>query len=421
MFFEIDNIGKIKNAQIEMQGITVLAGNNSTGKSTFGKALYCIFNAFYESDSEIKKERKRNIEDIFIRYRRYPYLRLKQKHILDVIVDMASNAVTDLPKEIKIIIQDAIEQNIIRLDEADDVLDELAKKIASYTEISNEQYQKAILERYLAAEFDGQITHINMPQQPGKISLSFKNGQVHLTTEVDKNECVGYTDEVGIVNRAFYVDTPFVMDFTSQPGIRSLYGEYNHRHRISEHLISTGSRNISEDVIGKERLKSVLASINLAVSGDFSPMESGGLRDFGFRENGLNFPLELTNVSAGMKVFLIIKRLLEKGEIKERDVLILDEPEIHLHPEWQIIFAETLVLLQKEFELTILLTTHSPYFLHAIEVYSEKQGISDRCRYYLTTTKDGYCCVQDTTKDTDCIYQILAKPFQTLDNTRYAE
>jgi predicted ATP-dependent endonuclease of OLD family len=94
-----------------------------------------------------------------------------------------------------------------------------------------------------------------------------------------------------------------------------------------------------------------------------------------FLENGLNEPIPFFNVSVGIKTFLIIKRLLELGEIKERDILIFDEPENHLHPAWQLQFAEILVLLQKEFNLTILLATHSPYFLESIEAYSEKHGI----------------------------------------------
>lgn len=39
--------------------------------------------------------------------------------------------------------------------------------------------------------------------------------------------------------------------------------------------------------------------------------------------------------------------LLEGGVLRKKDILILDEPEIHLHSEWQIIYAELIVVLQK--------------------------------------------------------------------------
>lgn len=53
----------------------------------------------------------------------------------------------------------------------------------------------------------------------------------------------------------------------------------------------------------------------------------------------------------GIKAFTIIRTLLEKGEIHEKDVMVLDEPEIHLHPEWQLIYAELIVLLENIFIL----------------------------------------------------------------------
>ncbi|MDR1484152.1 MAG: hypothetical protein LBT09_04940 [Planctomycetaceae bacterium] len=68
MFLEICNVGKIKNAKIEMRGITVLAGNNNTGKSTFGKVLFCVFNSFFDAENTIQKERHSDIESIIGRF-----------------------------------------------------------------------------------------------------------------------------------------------------------------------------------------------------------------------------------------------------------------------------------------------------------------------------------------------------------------
>jgi len=47
-----------------MKGITVIAGENNTGKSTFGKALYCMFNAFYNKKIAIRNERINDIRRI---------------------------------------------------------------------------------------------------------------------------------------------------------------------------------------------------------------------------------------------------------------------------------------------------------------------------------------------------------------------
>ena len=39
----------------------------------------------------------------------------------------------------------------------------------------------------------------------------------------------------------------------------------------------------------------------------------------------------------------------------DKDAVILDEPEIHLHPEWQMIYAELIVILQQKFDLNFII------------------------------------------------------------------
>jgi predicted ATPase len=411
MFFEINNIGKVQNARIEMRGITVLAGNNNTGKSTLGKALFSIFNAFYESEQGILWERKKSIRGIISHSTQRLFFRQKPAAINKII-----DGILNSPQEIRQIIYNAIEQQIIipPYQVGYDFVNTLFEKIQRSVAISAEQIQRNILTQYLCTEFDNQITHIEQPEQQGNISLTIKNSK--LNALIQKNECVSYTDDVGINCRAFYLDNPFIIDEIASDD--NFYSDYNHREHLKKRLKNTrAENNVIDSEIVKQKFETILASFFSIVDGKFKNTEFG-LR---FQEIGLSKPLALANVSAGMKPFLIIKRLLENGELKEQNVLILDEPEIHLHPEWQLVLAELLVLLQKEFDLTILLTTHSPYFLHAVEVHSTKQKINNRCNYYLTINKDIYCSVQDVTKNTDGVYQKLAKPFQTLENLRYAE
>ena len=44
MKLRIQNFAKIKEADIILDGITVIAGNNNTGKSTVGKILDSMYN-----------------------------------------------------------------------------------------------------------------------------------------------------------------------------------------------------------------------------------------------------------------------------------------------------------------------------------------------------------------------------------------
>ncbi|MDR2360405.1 MAG: ATP-binding protein [Oscillospiraceae bacterium] len=108
----------------------------------------------------------------------------------------------------------------------------------------------------------------------------------------------------------------------------------------------------------------------------------------------LKAPLDISQISAGMKTFVILQTLLLNGSVKEGSIIIFDEPEVHLHPNWQLLFAEILVMLQKEFKLTILLTTHSPYFIRAIQVYSAKYSLTDKCVYYLAESDRGFSAIE---------------------------
>ena len=135
----------------------------------------------------------------------------------------------------------------------------------------------------------------------------------------------------------------------------------------------------------------------------------------------LSFVLNMKNLSTGLKTFVILQTLLKNGSIEQNSTIILDEPEIHLHPEWQLLFAELIVLLQKEFGVHVLLNTHSPYFLRAIQVYSAKYGIADRCRYYLSEAVGDQAEITDVTKEIDKIYARLSHPLQRLEDERWQD
>ncbi|MDR1492635.1 MAG: ATP-binding protein [Planctomycetaceae bacterium] len=411
MILEIANIGKIQNAKIELRGITVVAGGNNTGKSTFGKVLYCMFNAFCNAETAIQKERINNLENTIQRYFHVVLNEKREKNIIDNLIKNSSS-----PEALRKILQEFIDKGIFRPrpfgNGINDSLDLLIEKIICNISVGDEDIQRMILTRFLYTEFLSQITHVNDSSEQGKISLNINNQK--LEAIVNNEECLEYTDGARNLNSAFYFDTPFVVDETKKR--ERSYSSRHHRER----LIKSWSKlendgNIVEEVIAKQKLKTVLSCIRSVIDGDFKINENG----LCFQENGLDKPLNFLNISAGMKLFLMLRRLLELGEIKEQDILVFDEPEIHLHPEWQMKFAETLVLLQKEFNLTILLTTHSIYFLDAIEVYSQKYGTSVCCRYYLAEDVGNACRVRDVTENTDAIYQELGEPFHQLEAMRY--
>ena len=67
MKLTLKNIGKVGKASVEINGITVIAGENNTGKSTVGRALFSVFNSFCNVQNQIKYERIKSIENLLDR------------------------------------------------------------------------------------------------------------------------------------------------------------------------------------------------------------------------------------------------------------------------------------------------------------------------------------------------------------------
>ena len=231
-----------------------------------------------------------------------------------------------------------------------------------------------------------------------------------------ENTCISLETEVNILHQAFYIDNPFIVDEMSSYIISSdnIMKNYllNSLQTVSEDIYE----NIFDAVAAKEKLAEINEISTEVIDGDIEKNQDG---EYCFKSNNYAEPLNVVNMSTGMKSFALIKRLLESGNLKEKDVIILDEPEIHLHPEWQLLYAKMIVLLQKQFDLSMIITTHSPYFLDAIDVFSAKYNIADRTKYYLAENTGNTSVLQDVTNNIDAIYKKLSDPMQMLENLRY--
>ena len=175
--------------------------------------------------------------------------------------------------------------------------------------------------------------------------------------------------------RIFFVDDPLIMDRVryseNSPILNShqtddrlnFYFNTQGRHidnlnHILSKTLSMDVTDITERIILGDKLRLKKEVLDKVLPGVFDVSLKG---EFYIDENGNR--LRIPNLAAGSKMFAIIKILLEHGLLDESTILILDEPEIHLHPEWQIQFAEIIVLLVKELHVKVLLTTHSSDFM----------------------------------------------------------
>lgn len=89
--------------------------------------------------------------------------------------------------------------------------------------------------------------------------------------------------------------------------------------------------------------------------------------ELGFYTNDqLRDVIEPDQLSSGEQhLIVLLERLI--FDIKDGSIVLLDEPEISLHPAWQIALRELLEKLSMEKNLTIIIATHSPTLLPPFE------------------------------------------------------
>ena len=71
-------------------------------------------------------------------------------------------------------------------------------------------------------------------------------------------------------------------------------------------------------------------------------------------------------------------------------MLIIDEPEVHLHPQWIVEYARMLVLLNKELGVKLFIATHNPDMISAIKYISEKEDVSQQLNFYLAQSNPDF-------------------------------
>ena len=420
MKLTINNIGKLKNAEVVIDGITVITGENDTGKSTVGKVLWSVFNSFYKVYEQIEKER---ID--FVNEQIYSYVKNLdksdnvKKKTLDMAIDIIQNYSIYYRNEenIKNYITEKFKENNYFVDAK--VIEELTGDLYVVLGIKSIEIISSIIEQKLSTEFHDEIKNKNTEsQEETSVELCIRNKILNFNIEEGINvagefveNLKGDIDDFDLATEAVFIDNPFIID-----DIENIFEQKKKNYR--QHLVSKLYYNRNENTVKKmyvnEKLEKIYKKLNSIASGKIT------IKNLDVYYKDSKMEINAKNLSTGLKTFAIIKMLLQNGTLEENGTIILDEPEIHLHPEWQLKFAELIVLLQKEFGMHILLTTHSPYFLNAIEVFSERHKIDDKCKYYVAENEGNSSIIKDVTGNTREIYRKLARPIQDLENIRYS-
>ena len=437
----LKNIGKLSEAEIDLEGITVICGENNTGKSTIGKALYNIYNVFVDCEKFIDTQRKDTIINEFTKLQNDINLIFKPESNpevflgLDELNDKYSSILkqcgkTDIESAVDNYFNEYAQLNKIELplNEQDEhrYLNWKKRAVKAVSDVF-EITDKEIIDDYVTLRteqvFHKQAKRISAEESFAELKDESKGSLVIKLISDDKCADINRDYSVVASDVPVYIDSPHIIDYLNHSylntedffrkllspslNLSELYAQITAEDLVTK--IRPVLSNRMDIIKTEKKIKEMISELNSLLNGSFES-DNGSVR---FKEKNMTEPLDVRNLSTGIKSMAVIERCLSLGLIKEESTLILDEPEIHLHPEWQLKYAEFIVILQKALDLTVLITTHSPQFLRAIEVYTDKYEIMDRLNVY-SVEGDSIRNASYSEYGVSEIYEKLSAPYEEL-------
>lgn len=371
MKVKMSGIGALPDLNIALNGLTVITGMNGTGKSTLLKAIYSVFQPSYAFES------KKIVESIDL-------LREIIQSSLGLGAYSLNSGVDELMKQAKSIPDNRINDDDIQTRTfIEDLLN--GKK--------NQEFYEMMIKRGIEIEF-GSLSQFTNLRKGGKAIMEIVCRTGNCKCEVDSDN-TRWDGATGRLPNIIYYDTPFVMD---QPVSIPIMDD--HRMILSKMIHDKGPNTILK-TIGHSNRKNFDDAMTRVVGGNFTT----GAKSY-ITPDGVE--IDIRNMAAGMKVFAIMRILLEKRYLNSDSILLLDEPEIHLHPSWINILANAVVALTKDIGVKVVMTTHNPQLLMAIESVSKTSGV--HTDYYNLSRNGNEISFNDVSEDLQPVYAEMAKP-----------
>lgn len=410
----IENFGTINKSNININRINVIGGQNATGKSTASKLLYCFLKYCSSNRQEFAYEKlNSSIFRFFNHIRRRMYFDKNNKNINLKLSNKFMHRNTtvyekiDAYKNIRDMLYDVNSSEIdskIDLDFIREDMDEIDEYIRLVEEDGLDLYN-LIMNNLLISEFSNKM----------KGFVEFKgnyHGNNFKFSSYFKDKYAFEKSGDLFINDVFYIDSFSCLDINQHNGLTNT----NHVELLLKAINSDSDESKDFfDPLKSENIENILACINSLIKGKFR-YDDGELvyhDDFGVS-------CSMNSTASGIKQIGIIQLLLSYRKLKENSFLIIDEPEVNLHPEWQIVFAKILVILAKKLNVYIYINTHSPMFIEAMSLYSEKYGLKDESNFYLTEKHKtgGYYFKKIDYDDMGAVYENLSRPYDDLDKLK---
>ena len=398
--YSLHDYHSIKRAVIDIDGVTVLSGVNGCGKSTLSKWLYYVVNGTNDFDKYVFDDFVGRIRSIVhklsfavrdierggsdesssflqvaeFRLRRYVYDKNGFDGV-DEVLALNEKVITRfcdaLRKYLKGSPSPSASERLlnfleISLDDyatADEAVEALSQKyMQEATDIVDEYRREKETRR--KEYFFKLITREFKIDYKAPNNIQLEEDGVKLFR---KNLVGGFYN----LDRAIYVDTPMAV---------SEYGGRDNLFWDNLRSLMLRDRNGFEpDAPCKRILMRIRRLLNGRVEIEKNDFDQNEMHYV--REDGLDIRLEDT--ATGFKSFSYIMRLLENGYINDKTLLMIDEPEAHLHPQWIVEFAHILVLLNKELGAKVMVASHNPNMVEAIQAVAKKLGVLENTHFYM--------------------------------------
>lgn len=424
MKLQIQNINKIKEADIALNGLTVIVGENDMGKSTIGRAFFSTIKAVSNmrslSNESSANKASKHIDSL------YKHFYGKRS------IDGAMELLPRFKSEMERICLDEAERNAFlehlnaKIDEIDLsprqkslLKEDIANIRICYDQVDN---PAAILKTELAylveSEFMGQfcsskseLTYIMLDtEEEGRLIFKAKNNQV---TDVSFSER-GFYEDITYVESPLYFH--LLDSLKSSVAYREMKRTLGFKPMVPAHVkdfvdkvLNFQNFNNQQSLFGPQSKDFHTEDI---IHGMFAYDKSS--RSIVYQKDGMK--IKPINVASGIKSFGALQLLLDGYCISNNRPLIWDEPENHLHPQWQVEFAKVIVQIVNS-GIPVMISTHSPYFLQAVRYYSAMYSIEKYVNYYMAEcANEDMVTIKEVTNDLNQVFLTLAEPLNSIMN-----
>jgi predicted ATPase len=419
MEITLENIGIVKNATIKLNGLTLLAGTNDSGKSTVGKSLFAV----------LKASEKSRGEKFYSVRRQYLLKKVDEfKVVVSYVLDKESyEKIVKYIDDLKVRINDILttrrlneetkrEAIINQLNSFENIVNRYPNLTKFYStfrkdvfetmsDFFREEFRKINFQSIINSLFDRDICNKENPKS--KITLTHAN---KITMAGIHNNKVTFFRDGGInFEDVTYIDSPVILqliDLLSEDEVASK--DYLPTAKDLKQKIIGLPRNIEDKLDSARFIEKMMRKVEGIIGGEVG--EKAGRIEF--EKDGHIYSVK--NISDGIKSFILLLLLLKKNILLKNTILIIEEPEVFLHPTWQLNYAKVIMEFVKN-GITVLLNSHSPYMIEAIKNYVILYNLEEKFDVYFT--KNGIIKkIDDSNEKTfEKIFATLAEPFNEIE------